>query len=101
MAQYFVKAKSLLDKFGEASVVQISRADNAAADQLAKLASSMSAIRKEDHFHLDKGRYITRKESAPRQQLAGKRRSLDSSSKGLSLKVKKMQETKEKASTSS
>ncbi|KAL0313126.1 UNVERIFIED_CONTAM: Ribonuclease HI [Sesamum radiatum] len=45
MAQYFVKAKSLLDKFGEASVVQISRADNAAADQLAKLASSMSAIR--------------------------------------------------------
>ncbi|KAL0410689.1 UNVERIFIED_CONTAM: hypothetical protein Slati_3658600 [Sesamum latifolium] len=45
MAKYFVKAKNLLDKFEEASVVQVSRTDNAAADQLAKLASSMSVIR--------------------------------------------------------
>ncbi|KAL0456344.1 UNVERIFIED_CONTAM: hypothetical protein Slati_0973600 [Sesamum latifolium] len=45
MAKYFVKAKNLLDKFEEASVVQVSRTNNAAADQLAKLASSMSAIR--------------------------------------------------------
>ncbi|KAL0415989.1 UNVERIFIED_CONTAM: Transposon Ty3-G Gag-Pol polyprotein [Sesamum latifolium] len=45
MAKYFVKAKNLLDKFEEASVVQVSRTDNAADDQLAKLASSMSAIR--------------------------------------------------------
>ncbi|KAL0313645.1 UNVERIFIED_CONTAM: Transposon Tf2-12 polyprotein [Sesamum radiatum] len=45
MAKYFMKAKNLLDKFEEASVVQVSRTDNAAADQLARLASSMPAIR--------------------------------------------------------
>ncbi|KAL0398237.1 UNVERIFIED_CONTAM: Transposon Ty3-G Gag-Pol polyprotein [Sesamum radiatum] len=94
MAQYFVKAKNLLDKFGEASVVQISRADNA-ADQLAKLASSMSAIRnRKITFISTRAPYYKEKRRScarPRQQLAGKRRSLDSSSKGLSLKVKKMQ----------
>ncbi|KAL0401606.1 UNVERIFIED_CONTAM: hypothetical protein Slati_4190500 [Sesamum latifolium] len=45
MAKYFAKAKNLLEKFEEASVVQISRVNNSAADQLAKLASSMVAIR--------------------------------------------------------
>ncbi|KAK4400259.1 hypothetical protein Sango_1132000 [Sesamum angolense] len=45
MAKYFSKAKNMLGKFEEASVVQISRANNATADQLAKLASSMAAIR--------------------------------------------------------
>ncbi|KAL0355254.1 UNVERIFIED_CONTAM: hypothetical protein Sradi_3972300 [Sesamum radiatum] len=45
MDKYFVKSKILLDKFEEASVVQVLRTDNAATDQLAKLASSMSAIR--------------------------------------------------------
>ncbi|KAL0341693.1 UNVERIFIED_CONTAM: hypothetical protein Scaly_1831900 [Sesamum calycinum] len=35
----------MLGKFEEASVVQVSRANNATADQLAKLASSMAAIR--------------------------------------------------------
>ncbi|KAL0398231.1 UNVERIFIED_CONTAM: Transposon Ty3-G Gag-Pol polyprotein [Sesamum radiatum] len=61
MAQYFVKAKNLLDKFGEASVVQISRADNAAADQLAKLASSMSAIRIGRSLSSRRRAHITRK----------------------------------------
>ncbi|KAL0407721.1 UNVERIFIED_CONTAM: Gag-Pol polyprotein [Sesamum radiatum] len=45
MAKYFAKAKNLLEKFEEASVVQISRVNNSAADQLARLASSMAAIR--------------------------------------------------------
>ncbi|KAK4383524.1 hypothetical protein Sango_2724800 [Sesamum angolense] len=45
MAKYFSKAKNMLGKFEEASVVQILRANNATADQLAKLASSMAAIR--------------------------------------------------------
>ncbi|KAL0352498.1 UNVERIFIED_CONTAM: Retrovirus-related Pol polyprotein from transposon gypsy [Sesamum calycinum] len=45
MAKYFSKAKNMLGKFEEASVVQVSRANNATADQLAKLASSMAAIR--------------------------------------------------------
>ncbi|KAL0423218.1 UNVERIFIED_CONTAM: Retrovirus-related Pol polyprotein from transposon gypsy [Sesamum radiatum] len=45
MAKYFSKAKSMLGKFEEASVAQVSRANNATADQLAKLASSMAAIR--------------------------------------------------------
>ncbi|KAK4390650.1 hypothetical protein Sango_2128300 [Sesamum angolense] len=35
----------MLRKFEEASVAQVSRANNATADQLAKLASSMAAIR--------------------------------------------------------
>ncbi|KAL0338055.1 UNVERIFIED_CONTAM: hypothetical protein Scaly_2080600 [Sesamum calycinum] len=45
MAKYFSKAKNMLGKFEEASVAQVSRANNATADQLAKLASSMAAIR--------------------------------------------------------
>ncbi|KAK4388385.1 hypothetical protein Sango_2445100 [Sesamum angolense] len=45
MAKYFSKAKNMLGKFEEASVVQVSRANNATVDQLAKLASSMAAIR--------------------------------------------------------
>ncbi|KAL0288881.1 UNVERIFIED_CONTAM: hypothetical protein Scaly_2717500 [Sesamum calycinum] len=44
MAKYFLKAKNMLGKFEEAYVVQVSRANNATADQLAKLASSMAAI---------------------------------------------------------
>ncbi|KAL0451990.1 UNVERIFIED_CONTAM: hypothetical protein Slati_1177100 [Sesamum latifolium] len=36
MTKYFVKAKNLLEKFEEASVVQVSRTNNAAADQLAR-----------------------------------------------------------------
>ncbi|KAL0362014.1 UNVERIFIED_CONTAM: Transposon Tf2-12 polyprotein [Sesamum calycinum] len=45
MAKYFLKAKDILDKFEESSLIQVSRADNAVADQLAKLASSMAGIR--------------------------------------------------------
>ncbi|KAL2237087.1 UNVERIFIED_CONTAM: hypothetical protein Sindi_0900400 [Sesamum indicum] len=45
MAKYSLKAKNLLEKFEEASVIQVSRTENAVADQLAKLASSMAAIR--------------------------------------------------------
>ncbi|KAK4410118.1 hypothetical protein Sango_0084800 [Sesamum angolense] len=45
MDKYFSKAKNMLGKFEETSVVQVSRANNAIADQLAKLASSMAAIR--------------------------------------------------------
>ncbi|KAK4397224.1 hypothetical protein Sango_1559000 [Sesamum angolense] len=45
IAKYFLKAKNMLGKFEEASVVQVSRANNATAYQLAKLASSMAAIR--------------------------------------------------------
>ncbi|KAL0395527.1 UNVERIFIED_CONTAM: hypothetical protein Scaly_0001100 [Sesamum calycinum] len=45
MAKYFLKAKNMLGKFERASVVQVSKANNATADQLAKLASSMAAIR--------------------------------------------------------
>ncbi|KAL2226781.1 UNVERIFIED_CONTAM: hypothetical protein Sindi_2036800 [Sesamum indicum] len=45
MAMHSLKEKDLLKKFKEASVVQVSRTENAMADQLAKLASSMAAIR--------------------------------------------------------
>ncbi|XP_011101938.1 uncharacterized protein LOC105179973 [Sesamum indicum] len=45
MAKYSQKAKNLLEKFEEASVIQVSSTENAVADQLAKLASSMAAIR--------------------------------------------------------
>ncbi|XP_011102020.1 uncharacterized protein LOC105180058 [Sesamum indicum] len=45
MAKYSLKAKTLLEKFEEASVIQVSRTENIVADQLAKLASSMAAIR--------------------------------------------------------
>ncbi|KAL2251529.1 UNVERIFIED_CONTAM: Retrovirus-related Pol polyprotein from transposon [Sesamum indicum] len=45
MAKYSQKAKNLLEKFEEASVIQVSRTENSVADQLAKLASSMAAIR--------------------------------------------------------
>ncbi|KAL2226398.1 UNVERIFIED_CONTAM: hypothetical protein Sindi_1998500 [Sesamum indicum] len=45
MAKHSLKAKDLLEKFEEASIVQVSRTKNAVADQLAKLASSMAAIR--------------------------------------------------------
>ncbi|KAL2237494.1 UNVERIFIED_CONTAM: Transposon Tf2-12 polyprotein [Sesamum indicum] len=44
MAKYSQKAKNLLEKFEEASVIQVSRTENAVVDQLAKLASSMAAI---------------------------------------------------------
>ncbi|KAL0445790.1 UNVERIFIED_CONTAM: hypothetical protein Slati_1706900 [Sesamum latifolium] len=44
MAKYFVKEINFLQKFVEASVVQVSRANNTAADQLARLASLMVAI---------------------------------------------------------
>ncbi|KAL0396294.1 UNVERIFIED_CONTAM: Transposon Ty3-G Gag-Pol polyprotein [Sesamum calycinum] len=40
-----MQAKELLDKFERSSLIQVSRADNAMADQLAKIASSMAAIR--------------------------------------------------------
>ncbi|KAK4394062.1 hypothetical protein Sango_1877000 [Sesamum angolense] len=45
MAKYFSKAKNMLGKFEKASVVQVLRANNATTNQLAKLASSMAAIR--------------------------------------------------------
>ncbi|KAL2244745.1 UNVERIFIED_CONTAM: hypothetical protein Sindi_2742700 [Sesamum indicum] len=45
MAKYSLKANNLFEKFEEAFVVQVSRTDNAVADQLAKLTSSMAAIR--------------------------------------------------------
>ncbi|KAL0412009.1 UNVERIFIED_CONTAM: hypothetical protein Slati_3790600 [Sesamum latifolium] len=44
MGKYFMKEKSMLEKFQEVSVIQVLRANNAVADQLAKLASSMAAI---------------------------------------------------------
>ncbi|KAL2237676.1 UNVERIFIED_CONTAM: hypothetical protein Sindi_0959300, partial [Sesamum indicum] len=44
MAKYSLKAKTLFEKFEEAFVIQLSRTENAVADQLAKLASSMAAI---------------------------------------------------------
>ncbi|KAL0439574.1 UNVERIFIED_CONTAM: Gag-Pol polyprotein [Sesamum latifolium] len=45
MAKYLLKAKELLDKFEESSLIQVSRADNVTADQLAKISSSIAAIR--------------------------------------------------------
>ncbi|KAL2246904.1 UNVERIFIED_CONTAM: hypothetical protein Sindi_2542700 [Sesamum indicum] len=45
IAKYSLKAKNLFEKFEEAFVVQVLRTDNAVADQLAKLTSSMTAIR--------------------------------------------------------
>ncbi|KAL0311921.1 UNVERIFIED_CONTAM: Retrovirus-related Pol polyprotein from transposon opus [Sesamum radiatum] len=46
--KYFMKAKNMLEKFQEVPVIQVSKADNIAADQLAKLASSMAAIRNKE-----------------------------------------------------
>ncbi|KAL2245842.1 UNVERIFIED_CONTAM: Transposon Tf2-11 polyprotein [Sesamum indicum] len=45
MAKYSLRAKNLLEKFEEASIVQVSRTENVVADQLVKLVSSMAAIR--------------------------------------------------------
>ncbi|KAL0312780.1 UNVERIFIED_CONTAM: hypothetical protein Sradi_5677300 [Sesamum radiatum] len=45
MAKYLLKAKELFDEFEESSLIQVSRADNAIADQLAKIASSIAAVR--------------------------------------------------------
>ncbi|KAL0411633.1 UNVERIFIED_CONTAM: Ribonuclease HI [Sesamum latifolium] len=45
IAKYLLKAKELFDKFEESSLIQMSRADNGTTDQLAKIASSMAAIR--------------------------------------------------------
>ncbi|KAL0312889.1 UNVERIFIED_CONTAM: Ribonuclease HI [Sesamum radiatum] len=44
MAKYPLKAKELFDKFEESSIIQVSRANTAIADQLAKIASSMAAV---------------------------------------------------------
>ncbi|KAK4384680.1 hypothetical protein Sango_3036400 [Sesamum angolense] len=44
MAKYLLKAKDMLDKFEQSFLIQVSRADNVVADQLAKLASSIAVI---------------------------------------------------------
>ncbi|KAL0313635.1 UNVERIFIED_CONTAM: Transposon Tf2-12 polyprotein [Sesamum radiatum] len=44
MAKYLLEAKELFDKFEETSPIQVSRTDNATANQLAKIASSMAII---------------------------------------------------------
>ncbi|KAK4394084.1 hypothetical protein Sango_1879200 [Sesamum angolense] len=56
MAKYFVKAKNFLENFEEAFVVQVSRANNATVDQLARLASLMAAIQNRNITFILSGR---------------------------------------------
>ncbi|KAL0295533.1 UNVERIFIED_CONTAM: hypothetical protein Sangu_3195900, partial [Sesamum angustifolium] len=45
IAKNLLKAKDILDRFEKSSLIQVLRADNTVADQLARLASSMATIR--------------------------------------------------------